>query len=75
MLLKLLSVTRRKGLSCGLASIAAVLGGLLCSSREGGKLEKARDLERGDFIFFLTLKILHEIKKLLPSCSAAGTVA
>lgn len=73
MLLELLSVTRRKGLSCGLSSIAVVLEGLLCSFMEGGKLEKTRVLERGDF-FFLTLKILHEIKKLLPSRSAAGTV-
>lgn len=40
-LLELLSITRRKGLSCGLASTAVVLGGLLCSSVEGGKLEKA----------------------------------
>lgn len=51
-LLELLSITRKKGLSCGLASTAVVLGGLLCSSAEGGKLEKARALERGDFWFF-----------------------
>lgn len=75
MLLELLSVTRRKGLSCGLSSIVVVLEGLLCSFMEGGKLEKTQVLERGDFFFFLTLKILHEIKKLLPSRSAAGTVA
>lgn len=50
------AVTRRKGLSCGMASIAVVLGGLLCSSMEGGKLEKTCVLERGDFFFFFNLE-------------------
>lgn len=59
-LLELLSVTRRKGLSCGLASIAVVLGGLLCSPAEGGKLEKTWALERGDFFFNLENSSLNQ---------------
>lgn len=51
-LLELLPLVRRRGPSCGLASIAVVLGGLLCSFTEGGKLEKTPVLERSDFFLF-----------------------
>lgn len=55
-LLELLPVTRRKGLSCGLASIAVVLGGLLCSFVEGGKLERLEFLKEVIFFFFFNLE-------------------